>query len=122
MISRRVTFAAFAARNLRTPDTTVSAMPNRKLFLRLLAAAAAGWGAAAMGASGVRAQGAAETPKEIIAAHIRMQGFACEKPLNAERDRERSKPDEPVWLLKCENATYRVRLIPDMAAQVQRVD
>ena len=75
-----------------------------------------------MGASGVVAQGDGETPKEIIAAHIRMQGFACEKPLNAERDRERCKPDEPVWLLKCENATYRVRLIPDMAAQVQRVD
>ena len=27
-----------------------------------------------------------ETPKDIIAAHIRMQGFACDKPISAERD------------------------------------
>ena len=47
---------------------------------------------------------AQESPKDIIAAHIRMQGYAW--------------PDEAVWLLKCENHSYQVRLIPDMAAKV----
>lgn len=61
---------------------------------------------------------AQESPKDIIAAHIRMQGYACEKPISAERDHALSKPDEPVWLLKCENHSYQVRLIPDMAAKV----
>jgi hypothetical protein len=60
----------------------------------------------------------AETPKEIIAAHIRMQGFACHKPVSAERDRAASRPNEAVWLLKCKDYSYRVRLIPNMAADV----
>lgn len=58
----------------------------------------------------------------IIAAQIRKQGFACERPLRAEADRERSKPNEAVWVLRCQNATYRVRLIPKKAADVERID
>jgi hypothetical protein len=38
------------------------------------------------------------------------------------RDAQASKPDEEVWLLRCEGASYRVRLIPDMAARVERID
>jgi hypothetical protein len=68
------------------------------------------------------AQEAEEIPKDIIAVQIRKQGFSCDHPLTAERDRDRSKPDEPVWILSCDNAKYRVRLIPDMAADVQRLD
>jgi hypothetical protein len=64
----------------------------------------------------------AETAKNIIAAQIRSQGYACSNALSAERDVERSKAHEAVWLLKCENATYRVRLVPDMAAHVERMD
>jgi len=63
-----------------------------------------------------------QMPAEIIAAQIRDQGFSCDKALSAERDRERSTPDEADWILKCENATYRVRLIPDQAADVKRLD
>jgi hypothetical protein len=63
-----------------------------------------------------------ETPKDIIAAHIRMQGFACENPVSAEHDRGSSRPNEAVWLLKCENRSYRVRLVPDMAANVTPMD
>ena len=59
-----------------------------------------------------------ETPKEIIAAKIRMQGFACHKPVSVERDRAASKPNEAVWLLKCQDYSYRVRLVPNMAADV----
>jgi len=63
-----------------------------------------------------------EMPAEVIAVQIRDQGFACDKALSAERDEQLSKPDEAAWILKCDNATYRVRLIPDMAAKVERVD
>ncbi|WP_290997311.1 hypothetical protein [Hyphomicrobium sp.] len=58
----------------------------------------------------------------VIAAQIRKQGFVCDRPLRAEAERERSKPNEAVWVLKCQNATYRVRLIPKRAADVERID
>ena len=70
---------------------------------------------------GSAAQAAGEAPKDTIAAQIRMQGFACDKPQSAVRDAKRSKPDEAVWVLKCSNAAYRIRLIPDMAANVERL-
>jgi hypothetical protein len=89
-----------------------------RVWLASAACAAAAWA----GGSGALAQAADETPPEIIAAHIRMQGYACEKPLSAERDRAHSKPDQPTWLLKCLDHTYLVRLIPDMAAEVRRLD
>ena len=63
-----------------------------------------------------------ETAKEIIAAQIRMQGFTCDRPDNAVRDQNLSKPNETVWVLTCEANTYRVTLIPDMAARVERID
>jgi hypothetical protein len=49
----------------------------------------------------------AETVKSRLAAQIRTQGFACDKPRHATRDAELSKPNYAVWVLKCENATYR---------------
>ncbi len=63
-----------------------------------------------------------ESPKDDIAAQIRAQGYACDQPQSATRDAQASKPDEEVWLLRCEGASYRVRLVPDMAAQVERID
>jgi hypothetical protein len=68
------------------------------------------------------AHAAEETPAETLAIQIRKQGYPCEKPVSAERDAERSKPDEAVWVLKCGNARYRMRLIPDMAAKVERLE
>jgi hypothetical protein len=65
------------------------------------------------------AQAAGETPKNDIAAQIRMQGFVCDKPLRAVRDARRSRPDYQVWVLTCSNATYRVGRYPDMAAKVE---
>jgi hypothetical protein len=65
---------------------------------------------------------AEEISAEIIAAQIRDQGYACNKALSTERDEKLSKPDEAVWILKCENGSYRVRLIPDMAAKVEKLD
>ena len=42
-------------------------------------------------------------------------------PAQAERDQPASRPNETVWILRCGNATYRVTLIPDMAARVERL-
>jgi hypothetical protein len=73
------------------------------------------------GLIGSPAQAAGETPQDMLAAQIRMQGVACDKPLSAVRDAKRSKPDHEVWVLKCNNATYRISRIPDMAAKVERL-
>jgi hypothetical protein len=62
-----------------------------------------------------------ESIKGIIAAQIRSQGYSCDQPKTAKRDKRASKPDEDVWVLQCEGASYRVRLDPDMAAKVERL-
>ena len=56
-----------------------------------------------------------------IAAQVRLQGHDCEGSVSAQRDPEQSRPDETVWILTCANATYRVRLIPNMAAHIERL-
>lgn len=61
------------------------------------------------------------TAADIVAAHIRSQGYSCDAPQAAKRDPRASRPDEPVWLLTCANARYRVRLVPDMAAAVEQI-
>ena len=43
-----------------------------------------------------------ESPKDDIAAQIRAQGYACDQPQSATRDTQTSRPDEEVWLLRCE--------------------
>jgi len=68
--------------------------------------------------SGVSAQ---EATPDLLAAQIRDQGYRCAKPVGAQRDKARSKPDEAVWVLQCDSHTYRIRLIPDMAARVKRL-
>ena len=70
---------------------------------------------------GPSVQAAGETPKDVLAAQIRMQGVACAKPLGAVRDTKRSKPDWAVWVLKCSNATYRISRAPDMAAKIEQL-
>ena len=65
---------------------------------------------------------AQDSPKNIIAAQIRDQGYKCDSPQSADQDMQASKPDEAVWIIRCEDATYRVRLVPDMAAAVERID
>lgn len=60
-----------------------------------------------------------EAPKDIIAAHLRLQGYQCDAPKSARRDAQASRPDAQVWLIACENARYRVRLVPDMMDLVE---
>jgi hypothetical protein len=61
----------------------------------------------------------AETVPDILAAQVRIQGYACDKAVGATQDRKRSRPDHEVWVLKCSNATYRFSRFPDMAAKVE---
>ncbi len=68
-----------------------------------------------------RAADPKEKSKDIIAVQIRKQGFECEKPQSAERDDAASKPDAEVWTLKCEGVSYTVKLIPNMAATVEKL-
>ncbi len=63
-----------------------------------------------------------EAPAAIVAAQIRSQGYACSAPVSATRDRQASRPNVAVWVLRCQNARYRVRLVPDMAAQVTQLE
>lgn len=62
---------------------------------------------------------AQEAPKDIIAAHVRLQGYKCDSPRSARRDAAASRPDEAVWLISCERGRYRVRLVPDMADVIE---
>ena len=70
---------------------------------------------------GLIARAVAETVKGMLAAQVRTQGFVCEKPQRAVRDAKRSKPDHDVWILTCENATYRISRYPDLGAKVVRL-
>jgi hypothetical protein len=67
------------------------------------------------------AHAAEDMAAETLAAQIRIQGYPCDKASSAQRDVERSRPDSAVWILKCDNATYRIRLDPDMAAKVEKI-
>ncbi|RDI59779.1 hypothetical protein [Microvirga subterranea] len=65
---------------------------------------------------------AQDAPPEDLASQLRLQGHRCDEPVTAQRDAQLSKPDEVVWNLRCSNASYRMRLTPDMAARVEALD
>jgi hypothetical protein len=95
------------------------------ILIRLATWAALGaFVAASAGAGAAQQKGAADGggPAELLAAQLRTQGFRCDKPVSAQQDAGRSKPDEAVWIVRCANASYRMRLIPDMAAVVEPLD
>jgi hypothetical protein len=76
----------------------------------------------AMAGAGVLAALGQEDPTNIVSDQIRAQGYKCDSPQSATRDAQASRPDEQVWILQCESGSYRVRLIPDMAARVEKID
>ena len=77
---------------------------------------------AASAGAGVFTASAQEDATNIVADQIRAQGYKCDSPQSAKQDTQASKPDEAVWILQCESGSYRVRLIPDMAATVEKID
>ena len=65
---------------------------------------------------------AEEMSADILAVLVRKQGLTCTKPLSAEMDEKLSTPHMAAWTLRCNNAVFKVRLVPKMAAKVERVD
>jgi hypothetical protein len=63
----------------------------------------------------------AETAADVLAVQIRSQGHVCDKPQQATRDPKLSKPDYDVWVLKCENATYRLGRYPNLPANIEKL-
>jgi hypothetical protein len=59
-----------------------------------------------------------EKAAEIIAAQMRRQGVVCTAPRSAVRDPDNSAPLETVWTLRCDEASYRVTLIPHRGARI----
>jgi len=77
--------------------------------------------AAALGTSPGNSADPREMSKDIIAVQVRKRGHACDNPKSARRAGTSSRPNEATWILQCENATYRIRLTPDMAARIETV-
>lgn len=94
----------------------------RSLLLRLVAAARkAGCLAFCLALIAMPGSSDAQAPADVVAAQVRAQGYQCDEPTTAERDVELSEPDSPVWILRCQNASYRVRLRPNMAAGITKL-
>ena len=64
----------------------------------------------------------AETAEEVIAVQVRAQGHVCGKALQATREPKLSKPDYDVWVLKCDNATYRFGRYPNLPANIEKLN
>ncbi len=67
------------------------------------------------------AYAAEAAPKEIVATQIRKQGYRCDRVVSAARDVEHGNK-KGGWILRCEEATYHIHLIPRRAAHVERVE
>lgn len=63
-----------------------------------------------------------ETPLDVLAVRVRAQGHVCDKPIKAEKDETASKPNRTVWRLECGNASYRIVLHPDGAAEIEAIE
>lgn len=57
---------------------------------------------------------------QLVAVQVREQGLACADPVSAKRDP--TAQDDAVWTLTCADASYRVRLVPDQAAVVEKLN
>ena len=99
-------------RELTNPTKVTEVEPSRNASVHPPITAETKLAAAAM---------AQEAPKEVVASQIRSQGYGCDSPQNAKRDVAASKAHEVVWMLDCQNASYRVTFIPNMAAKVDKV-
>ncbi len=72
-------------------------------------------------ATNALAESGIEPPMDLLATQLRDQGFACDKPEKAEMDQKASKPNEIVWVVECKGVLYRMTVIPNMAAKVEKV-
>ena len=63
-----------------------------------------------------------EPPMDLLATQLRDQGFACDHPSKAEMDTSASKPNAVVWIVVCKGVDYRMTVVPNMAAKVEKID
>jgi len=63
-----------------------------------------------------------ESVETIGSSVVRREGYKCEKPIKATKDVEDSIPEEMAWVLKCENATYKVQLLPHYLSAVEVIE
>ena len=61
----------------------------------------------------------AEDAGTVVSTVVRREGYRCDKPITTTRDVADSVPEEEAWILKCKNATYRVRLLPHSLSHVE---
>jgi len=52
---------------------------------------------------------------KLVADQVRNQGLTCQDPVSATRDEAESKPELPVYVLTCADASYSVKVVPDQA-------
>ncbi|HML31159.1 MAG TPA: hypothetical protein PKE16_20415 [Hyphomicrobium sp.] len=71
--------------------------------------------------SGAGAQSGIEPPMELLAAQLRTQGYECDRPESAHPDPSASKPNERVWIVRCKGVDYRMTVVPDMAAKIEKI-
>ena len=64
---------------------------------------------------------AQEDPKDIVATAVRQNGHQCDNPQSAEPDPEHSAPDQKAWIIRCENASYRVKFMGDTGTVVEPI-
>ncbi|MET1045300.1 MAG: hypothetical protein ABWX70_01130 [Hyphomicrobium sp.] len=63
-----------------------------------------------------------EPPMDLLASQLRDQGYACVKPEKARRDEKASRPNETVWVVTCKGVDYRMTVVPDLAAKIEKLD
>jgi hypothetical protein len=62
-----------------------------------------------------------EPPMDLLATQLRDQGFACDHPDNAQMDEKATRPNETVWVVECKGARYRMTVVPDLAAKIEKL-
>ena len=62
---------------------------------------------------------AQEDAKEIVAAAVRQNGHVCDRPQSAEPDTQDTSAGEKAWILRCENAAFRVKFKGTAGANVE---
>lgn len=72
--------------------------------------------------SALAAESGLEPPMDLLATQLRDQGFACDHPDNAHLDQDASKPNAKVWVVECKGVHYRMTVVPDLAAKIEKLD
>ena len=60
-----------------------------------------------------------EQTETILSAVARKQGYKCLEPIEAIKNPADSIPEEMAWLLRCNNATYKIQLFPHSQSKIK---